>query len=210
MPEPRKLPAEYPDDEPEELDLTGEELDTQVQRAQEQLSDLRRRQEQIEKEKLRLEELSRRQEEFEVGCAEMTEKFHRSLSTLQREIAESQRRTEQLESIDESFTRHLRELQAMNPKAWSGADLPKELTKALGGLEEARAAYAKLSPKIEAESIEHGVAGSPMDYEEMYAGGNGEKSFVYWLMAGFGFTLPLFALGVIALALLLWKLWSGQ
>ena len=52
------------------LDLTeeapsGEHLDNQVQKAQEQLLQLKRQQEQIEKQKRELEELSRRQDELE-------------------------------------------------------------------------------------------------------------------------------------------------
>ncbi len=48
-----------------------EHLDSQVQKAQEQLISLKRQQEQIEKQKRELEELSRRQEELERGRAEM-------------------------------------------------------------------------------------------------------------------------------------------
>lgn len=208
MPDPRKLSSEDAPFDVDELDLTGEELDTQVQRAQDQLSDLRRRQEQIEKEKQRLEELSRKQEELEDGRAELLEKLQRSLTQLQREGAEAQKRIEQVDSITDVFTRHLQELQAMTPKSWSGAELQKELTRGLVGVEEARADFVKLSPKISVEAAEMAIATSATEYEDMYGGG--EKSFSYWLVAGFAFTLPIFILGVMALALLAWKLSSVQ
>ena len=51
-----------------------EHLDSQVQKAQEQLLQLKRQQEQIEKQKRELEELSRRQDELEHGRAEMADK----------------------------------------------------------------------------------------------------------------------------------------
>ena len=70
--------------------VTPELLDSQVQKAQEQLLQLRRQQEQIEKQKRELEELSRRQEELERGRAEMTDKLTRSLVVLEREAYETQ------------------------------------------------------------------------------------------------------------------------
>jgi len=63
----------------EEEAMSPELLDSQVQKAQEQLVQLRRQAELIEKQKRELEELSRRQEELERGRAEMTDKLSRSL-----------------------------------------------------------------------------------------------------------------------------------
>lgn len=57
----------------------SERIDSQVQKAQEELAKLRRQQEQIEKQKRELEELSRRQEELEAGRSEMGEKLTRAL-----------------------------------------------------------------------------------------------------------------------------------
>ena len=71
--------------------VTTEHLDSQVQKAQEQLLQLKRQQEQIEKQKRELEELSRRQEELEHGRAEMTDKLTRSLVVLEREAYDAQK-----------------------------------------------------------------------------------------------------------------------
>ena len=71
----------------DEDEVTPELLGSQVQKAQEQLLQLRRQQEQIEKQKRELEELSRRQEELERGRAEMTDKLTRSLVVLEREAS---------------------------------------------------------------------------------------------------------------------------
>src|SRR5919109_4013589 len=94
------------------LDLTeeapsSEHLDDQVQKAQEQLLQLKRQQEQIEKQKRELEELSRRQEELERGRAEMTDKLTRSLVVLEREGYDAQNRAEQIRAARESFAQHL-------------------------------------------------------------------------------------------------------
>lgn len=186
--------------------LSTEHLDSQVQKAQEQLLQLKRQQEQIEKQKRELEELSKRQEQLNQGKAEMTEKFTRALVVLERETYEAQKRVEQLKSIHESFTQHLDIVEAINPKSWENLDINKELNKALSAVDDARAEYAKSRSKINAESSEEvldpGPGGDP--YGVGYVDAT-EKDFVYWLKSGFAFTLPLFVLGVIILIVLLMR-----
>ena len=93
-----------------------EHLDSQVQKAHEQLLQLKRQQEQIEKQKRELEELSRRQGELEQGRAEMTDKLTRSLVVLEREAYDTQKKLEQLRATRESFGQHLQLLEAIDPK----------------------------------------------------------------------------------------------
>ena len=67
---------------PEQNRGPGAMLDSQVQKAQEQLLQLRRQQELIEKQKRELEELSHRQDELERGKSEMIDKFIRALGII--------------------------------------------------------------------------------------------------------------------------------
>jgi hypothetical protein len=189
----------------EEDGMSTEHLDSQVQKAQEQLLQLKRQQEQIEKQKRELEEMSRRQELFQQGKAEMTEKFTRALVVLERETYEAQKRVEQLKGIQESFAQHLGSLETINPKNWENSDINKELSKALSAIDDARAEYAQSRSKINAESNEEVLEATPGD---PYAGGYvdaQDHDFVYWLKSGFAFTLPLFALGVIILLVILFR-----
>src|SRR5436190_22487110 len=170
--------------------VTPELLDTQVQKAQEQLLSLKRQQELIERQKRELEELSRRQEQLHVGRAEMIEKFTRALVVLERETYDAQKRVEQLQSIHESFSQHQQYLDSINPKSWEGLDMNKELTKALGAVDDARAEYNKSLPKVSPETDTD--RGDPMaasaGYQLDYQGTDADHSFVYWLRAGFAFT----------------------
>src|SRR5947209_18456024 len=126
------------------LELNQEEsmspgvLDSQVQKAQEQLLQLRRQADQIEKQKRELEELSRRQEELERGRAEMTAKLSRSLVILEREGYDSQKKLEQIRSTHESFTQHLQLLESIDPKSCNPAELPKKHRRELSTVDEAR------------------------------------------------------------------------
>src|ERR1700737_3354902 len=81
--------------------MSPEHLDSQVQKAQEQLLQLKRQQEQIEKQKRELEELSRKQEELERGRTEMTDKLTRSLVVLERGASDAQKRSGHLRATRE-------------------------------------------------------------------------------------------------------------
>lgn len=199
--------SDFPNDHDELLELgegpSAEELQNQVKRAQSELVQLRERQNQIEKEKIRLEELTRKQEELEHGCNEVTDKLARAIIVVQRETEEAQRRLEQLNTIHDSFTQHLDRLEAIDPKSWHGRDLPKELTRALGTVDEARSAYArshaKISPSSEIESVITDEAGG-------YFHETGDLGFMHWLRNGLAFTLPLLTLGTLALFVWIWHL----
>src|SRR5438093_6377193 len=129
---------------------TGEHLDSQVQKAQEQLLQLKRQQEQIEKQKRELEELSRRQEELDRGRAEMIDKLTRSLVVLEREAYNAQKRLEQLRTTRESFGQHLELIEAIDPKSWNPADLHKELSRALSTVDDARTEYSEQHSRLQA------------------------------------------------------------
>jgi len=181
-------------------DPSAEELQGQVQRAQSELIELKRRQDQIEKEKLRLEELSRRQEDLERGRIEMVDKLTRSLLLVQRETEESQRRLEQLHNIQDSFAEHLKELEQIDCKNWGGRELARELTRSTGIVDEARATYARTQAKI--APIEEELL------EESYSDEFGLKGqgFLYWLQCGAAFTLPLLVLGLFAICVWIWRM----
>lgn len=175
-----------------------EQIDDQVAQAQERLLQLKRQSEQLEREKQKLEELSRRQEQFDSGRSEMVDKFTGALMQIQRETDQTLKRLEVLKNVQATFTDYLHELEAINPKDWAATELTKELSKALGVVEDARSSYVKAQAQIGAEDEMPGS--SPFDNETLPPG----HSFTYWLMAGFAFTLPLFGLGL--LGLLLWFL----
>ena len=184
--------------------LSTEHLDSQVQKAQEQLIQLKRQQDLIEKQKRELEELSKRQEQLQQGKAEMVEKFTRTLVVLERQTYDTEKRVENLKTIHENFLQHLAILESINPKTWDHTDINRELTKALSAVDDARTEYGRCRSKLNAESGEELIeagAGS----QAFPAGGIADetKGFFYWLMRGFAFTLPLLILGTLILIVLI-------
>src|SRR3954467_1780256 len=189
----------------EEEGMSPELLDSQVQKAQEQLLQLRRQAEQIEKQKRELEELSRRQEELERGRAEMTDKLSRSLVILEREGYDSQKKLEQIRATHESFTQHLQLLESIEPKGWNPAELPKELSRALSTVDDARAEFSQQRSRLEAEAAAQGgeEINLPEAAREM-GGPLAGRSFAQWVQIGLALSLPLILFGLLALLIFFW------
>ena len=187
----------------EEEAMSPEHLDSQVQKAHEQLMLLKRQSEQIEKQKRELEELSRRQEELERGRAEMTDKLTRSLVILEREGYDSQKKLEQIRATHESFTQHLQLLEAIEPKTWNPAELPKELSRALSTVDDARTEFSQQRSRLEAGSTESSEIDLP-DVASGSLGVGGGRSFGQWVQIGLALSLPLIIFGIVALVIFFW------
>jgi response regulator RpfG family c-di-GMP phosphodiesterase len=188
----------------EEDAVTPELLDSQVQKAQEQLLQLRRQQEQIEKQKRELEELSRRQEELERGRAEMTDKLTRSLVVLEREAYETQKKLEQLRATRESFGQHLEILEGIDPKGWNSADLHRELSRALSTVDDARAEFSQQRSRLQAIATQDAEDVSLPEAGPEVVRGGGERSFGQWILIGFALSLPLITVGLMSLLIFWW------
>jgi septal ring factor EnvC (AmiA/AmiB activator) len=194
----------------EEEGMSPEHLDSQVQKAQEQLMLLKRQSEQIEKQKRELEELSRRQEELERGRAEMTDKLSRSLVILEREGYDSQKKLEQIRTTHESFTQHLALLEAIEPKSWNPAELPKELSRALSTVDDARTEFSQQRSRLEAGNSNQSADLDLPETSSGLSGIGGGKTFAQWVGIGFAVTLPLIIFGMIALLVFFWMTAKGQ
>jgi predicted RNase H-like nuclease (RuvC/YqgF family) len=191
----------------EEEPLSPEHLDSQVQKAQDQLLQLKRQQDQIEKQKRELEELSRKQEELERGRAEMSDKLTRALVVLEREAYDAQKRLEQFRAMRESFGQHLELIEAIDPKSWNPADLHKELSRALSTVEGARVEFAQQRSRLQATG--EGEEGEPLAEVEPVFSKEG-RSVLQWMKIGFAFSLPLIVFGFIALFLFFWMASAGR
>jgi DNA repair exonuclease SbcCD ATPase subunit len=196
-PRPIEQMLELTEEEP-----SGEHLDDQVQKAQEQLLQLKRQQEHIEKQKRELEELSRRQDELEQGRGEMTDKLTRALVVLEREAYNAQSRLEQIRVARESFAQHLELVEAIDPRNWNPSDLHKELSRALSTVDDARTEYNEHRSRLQAGGG-NGEQSLPDTTPRVYENNDG-RSFSEWLQIGLALSLPLILFGVVAIALLAW------
>lgn len=191
--------------EESEGSLTPEQLADDVARTQEKLAHLRREQDMLERQKRDLEDLARRQEEFQTGREELLDKLTRGLAFLERQTSDAHRRVEQLEGATGNFRSHLSGLEAIEPTRWSQAEAGRELTRALGLLDVARNDYNQARVKMLGPEVDGGDA-----TDASAASGRGaEHAFIYWLKAGFAFTLPLLIIGLMIFCILCWRLWRA-
>lgn len=188
-------------------DETGE-LGDKVQQVRAELESLKQKQEEIEREKARLEELKKRQEMLESGRAEMQDKLTRALVVVQREIEESQKRAEQMRTIHGSFTQHLETIELINARSWMPQDMPRELSKALSAVDDARSEYTRAQAKISVDSTSE-LSPLPSSNAGDY-GPVEDQGFSYWLKSGFAFTLPLQIVGAIFALVLIWSVFASK
>lgn len=200
------------DDQPEDLTLhfddanpLQENFDEKLQHAQSELEEIRRRADQLEREKSEYEILSEKRQRFIDGKADLVEKLNRALARLDRETHNSQVRIEQLQTTKDNFSRQLNVLESLAPESWSRGDLQGELNRAIGCIEDAADEYQRAAHLIRGTSQEaetnpqpHAPQGSQTAVPD--------RNFMFWLRAGFAFTLP--AMGLYLVATLVARLFA--
>jgi predicted RNase H-like nuclease (RuvC/YqgF family) len=205
------------DDAPEFMESASlDDVDHKVKAAQEQLLQLRMQQEEIERQKHQLETLRVKQERFVAGKRDLLEKLGRSVSHVERELYDTQKRVEELSLTQDDFRRHLDILKSLQPEKWHRSQVDEELDQALAAIEDAEADFAKGMRRI--ESLRHvdsnpiaavtshvavaSDASGEVEGTPVFVGGTEEM--IVWLRRGFAFTLPL--IGALLVGLMLAKL----
>jgi predicted RNase H-like nuclease (RuvC/YqgF family) len=204
------------DDAPEFMDSAPlEDMDHKVKAAQEQLLQLRMQQEEIERQKQHLETLRVKQERFVAGKRDLLEKLNRSVSGVERDLYDAQKRVEELSLTHDDFRRHLDILKSLQPEKWHRSQVDEELDQALAAIEDAEADFSKGMRRLEslrvvesnpiASGMSHAVAPSTSSMEAAaVAHLSPSEELIIWLRRGFAFTLPL--IGALLVGLLLAKL----
>lgn len=119
------------------------EIDARVEQARQQMLELRRQQEELEHERQELEDLRRREEEFESGKAEMLEELSKTITLIEQEEFEINKRSGTLSSCREAYQDYVRQLQDIRENDWSGDELKSQLAKAIAVVEAARSELNK-------------------------------------------------------------------
>lgn len=180
-----------------------EDFTDQVREAQEQLLQLRQQEEQLERQTQELEELQQRKDEFTKGRARLSEQLARSVSLLEREAADAQKRADQCADTRELLEHHHRTVESLRPEMWSRPELREELNRSVAFIEDAEAEIAKAAPLLESMKGGRKLA---LRSPQQTAGGapvSGAQGFLYWFKSGLAFTLPVMIFAAIATLLLI-------
>lgn len=183
-----------------------EELDLKVSDAQQQLAELKRRQDELERERAGLEEARRRRVELQTGREEMLHHLARGLVLLEEAELRSRRDAEQMAKSLTGLRESLDKVSAINEEGWNAETYNLELTRALTAIENARmewnAARLKWAVLDGTSATPAGAAptGGPAKIQGHFLGA---QSFGELCRLGFALTWPVAAAVLLGAVLLL-------
>ncbi|MFO1485804.1 MAG: hypothetical protein U1F71_20760 [Verrucomicrobiaceae bacterium] len=181
-------------------------VDLKVKAAQEQLIQLRMQQEEIERQKQHLEALRIKQERFVAGKRDLLDKLGRSVSHIERELYNAQKRVEELSLTHDEFRQHLEILKNLQPERWHRAQVDQELDHALAAIDDAEGDFNKGVRRIQALEPQEPANQGSISLQDADASVlsmfNGQTDdWGAWMRRGFAFTLPLIATLLAAIVL---------
>ncbi|MFZ4592678.1 MAG: hypothetical protein ACOYOF_00365 [Verrucomicrobiaceae bacterium] len=180
-----------------------EDVQAQVKEAQEELLQLRMRQEEIERQKQQLELIRHKQERFAKGKRDLVEKLSQAVVGIEGELYNTQKFVEELSVTYDGFSRHLDILRSLQPEKWQRSHVDEELDRAIAAIQEADSDFAKASRRL--STLRPADAGrSVAKGRALEADGAGfalSDDLKSWARRGLGFTLPLLGMALFVLVL---------
>jgi hypothetical protein len=174
-----------------------EEENARAVAIQQELADLKRRQEEKEREKAAVEERLRRRTELQNGRQEMLQNLTRGIGLLEEAEFTARRDAEQMAKALTDFRDALTKVEAIREEAWTVDNSDVELTRALTAVENARMEWnsARLKfPLLSGKSSEEATASSnPFSPSALAHLGFGQLCRM-----GFALTWPLAVVGLAA------------
>jgi chromosome segregation ATPase len=189
------------------------ELDSRVEQARQQMLQLRHQQEELERQRQDLEDLRRRVEEFEHGKAEVLELLSRTITEIEKEEFETNKRVSALTSFRDVFQDYVNQLHDLRQSEWNADEIKNQLPQALAVLEAARTELNKARSHLEflaenpvASSAAFTAPAAPVAQNNTYYSAEpaGFLNFKAELLRGFARSIPLLVvLLILAIVLLL-------
>lgn len=182
-----------------------EELDLRVSDAQQQLAELKRKQDELERERAALEEARRRRVELQTGREEMLHHLARGLVLLEEAELKSRRDAEQMAKSLVGLRESLDKVRAISEEAWSAEAYNVELTRALTAIENARMEWnsARLKWSVLDGALAAAPASGPAGPAKIQGHFLGAQSFGELCRLGFALTWPVAVAVLVGAALLL-------
>jgi DNA repair exonuclease SbcCD ATPase subunit len=191
-----------PGSSPAQRAPTREEVDSELAKTQQRLSELLREKEEKERERAAWEETRRRQAEFQTGRAEMLQSLTRGVGLLEEAEFNSRRDAEQMAKALIELRDALDKVQSIHEETWTRDNFSVELTRALTTLENARMEWttARLKFAVLAGAVpqSESMAQTAAPVQSLF----GIYSFGELCRLGFALTWPVAAV-LLALAVVL-------
>src|SRR5262249_51407951 len=181
-----------------------EEENSRAIAIQQELAELKRRQEEKEREKAAVEERLRRRTELQNGRQEMLQNLTRGIGLLEEAEFTARRDAEQMAKALTDFRDALGKVETIREEAWTAENSDVELTRALTAVENARMEWnsARLKfPLLSAKSSESDQSAPASN--SLVPSGLAELGFGQLFRMGLALTWPLAVVGLAALGVFL-------
>jgi hypothetical protein len=181
-----------------------EEENARAVAIQQELAELKRRQEQKEREKAAVEERLRRRTELQTGRQEMLQNLTRGVGLLEESEFNARRDAEQMAKVLTDFRDALSKVEAIREEAWTNENSDVELTRALTAVENARMEWnaARLKfPLLSGKPVENDPATPASNL--LTPSGLAGLGFGQLFRIGLALTWPLAIVGLAALGVFL-------
>lgn len=176
----------------------GDDFEGKLEVAQRQLENLQHQREELERQKRELEDLNQRKRTFLASQIEVSERLSAALTMIDRELFEIRQESADLEQTRRCFADHLTRIEKLNPEAWSRTNLAGNLDKAINAIDMADEEYGQAAQHF--DGTRSGRIFGRETGKRGPAGRGAVSDFGTMLRNGIAFNLPLFLLGVIAVA----------
>jgi small-conductance mechanosensitive channel len=148
LPPPQKTEAKPADKTP--AASNNLDLSLLVERTTERIAFLKKQQEDLQQQRLQLEDLSRQRKELNSGRREVLNSLGHSISILDREEGDPQRKHSLVKATRSEFEKILEEVRAIREETWQTENIKEELSRALALISRAKRDYNKARGQIEA------------------------------------------------------------
>lgn len=126
------------------------DLNLLVERTTERIAFLKKQQEDLQQQRVQLEDLSRQRKELNSGKREVLNSLGHSISILDREEGDLQRKHSLVKATRSEFEKILAEVRAIQEETWQEENIKEELSRALALISRAKRDYHKALGQIDA------------------------------------------------------------
>ena len=125
------------------------DLNLLVERTTERIAFLKKQQEDLQQQRLQLEDLSHQRKELNSGKREVLNNLGHSISILDREEGDLQRKHALVKATRTEFEKILEEVRAIREETWQAENIKEELSHALALISRAKRDFSKAQGQIE-------------------------------------------------------------
>lgn len=182
----------------------GEDYDSKLIAAQEELQRLQQQSEELRRKKQELEELTARKREFVSQQGEVSERLSAAITQIDRALFDLRNDASDLEQCRECFASHLEKIEKINPDNWTRETLSDKLERSGAVIDLAMDEFDQAADHFEGSRL-GAIFGRAGKASRVAKASGASNDFLLNFRNGLAFNLPVVVLGALALVVYLLK-----